>query len=312
MQRVLITDGKNVCADLIRRALTASYPDAGSVALVLDRPKDARHGDYACNVALQLARSLKLPPREIATTIAAAMPSSPFVEKAEVAGAGFINVFLKQTFKQTVVNQVLELEARYGTHDFGAGKRTQVEFVSANPTGPLHVGHGRGAAFGASLANVLQAVGFDVEREYYVNDAGRQMDILALSTWLRYLEHVGETVPFPANAYQGDYVRTMAATLFKMQGARYSRPAAEVLRELPSADDDAEAHLDALIVRAKTLLGTDYERIHAYAMQEQLADCREDLTEFGVVFDNWYSERSLYGSGLLARTLAQLRESGHV
>ena len=154
------------------------------------RRKQAAHGDYACKVALQLAKLLKRAPRDIAAQLVAALPASPYLEKAEIAGAGFINLFLKRSFKQQVVNRILAAGAAYGTSALGRRKKVQVEFVSANPTGPLHVGHGRGAAYGASLANVLAAAGFDVSREYYVNDAGRQMDILALSTWLRYLEAV--------------------------------------------------------------------------------------------------------------------------
>ena len=185
---------------------------AAHASIVLDRPKEARHGDYACNVALQLARELKRSPREIARTLVEALPSAPFLEKAEVAGAGFINLFLDPCIQAGDRRTRCWGTARtYGESTLGRRKKVQVEFVSANPTGPLHVGHGRGAAYGASLANVLAAAGFDVQREYYVNDAGRQMDILALSTWLRYLELAGERVPFPPNAYQGEYVRDMAA-----------------------------------------------------------------------------------------------------
>jgi arginyl-tRNA synthetase len=188
----------------------------------------------------------------------------------------------------------------------------QIEFVSANPTGPLHVGHGRGAAYGASLGNVLDAAGFQVEREYYVNDAGRQMDILALSTWLRYLEQNGVTVDFPPNAYRGEYVRAMGHALHEKHGARYVRAAEDLLLDLPDAAADPEAHLDALIARAKSLLGAGYEQIHAHALNEQLADCRQDLTEFGVVFDNWYSERSLYDSGRVERAVARLQDAAHL
>ena len=162
--------------------------------IVLETPRQSAHGDYACTVALQLAKLLRRAPREIAAQLVAALPASQYLEKAEIAGAGFINLFLKRSFKQQVVNRILATGATYGTSALGRRKKVQVEFVSANPTGPLHVGHGRGAAYGASLANVLAAAGFDVSREYYVNDAGRQMDILALSTWLRYLEACGVTV----------------------------------------------------------------------------------------------------------------------
>jgi arginyl-tRNA synthetase len=300
------------CAKLLDAALRHVAPDQVAVGITLDRPKSAQHGDFACNVALQLAKPLRARPREIAERLVAALPSSPHVERAEIAGAGFINLFLKRSVKQRLVNHILRLGREYGRIALGQKKKVQVEFVSANPTGPLHVGHGRGAAFGASVANVLDAAGFDVVREYYVNDAGRQMDILALSTWLRYLELANEVAPFPSNAYQGGYVREIARALRAAHGTRFVRPASEVTAAAPDVAADAEAHLDALISNAKRLLGVDYDTVYAYALNDQLADCRNDLTEFGVVFDHWYSERSLYESGRVARTLAKLEEAGHV
>ena len=295
---------------LFEEAIRAVAPAPPASGIVLEKPKQAEHGDYACSVALQLARSLKRAPREIAARLVAALPASPYVERAEVAGAGFINLFLKRSFKQQVVNRILESGAGYGTGTRGQRKKVQVEFVSANPTGPLHVGHGRGAAYGASLANVLAASGFDVAREFYVNDFGRQMDILALSTWLRYQELCGETVPFPANAYQGEYVRSMAAAVRAEHGARFRRGAGTFTAAL--AEPDEELRLDAMIEAAKHALGTDYEIIHLFALEVQLADCRSDLTEFGVTFDQWYSERSLYDSGRIERALKRLEEGGHV
>ena len=311
MPQPLPADATASCAQLLSDALETAWPQARA-GIVLERPKEIRHGDYACNVALQLARPLKRAPREIAQAIVKALAPSPIIEKAEVAGAGFINLFLKLSFKQRFVNTVLASGEAYGRSAGGQQKKLQVEFVSANPTGPLHVGHGRGAAYGASLANVLEAAGFEVEREYYVNDAGRQMDILALSTWLRYLEVAGESVPFPGNAYQGDYVRAMAGALRGARGDAYVKPVAAIVRDLPDAAADAEGHLDALIARAKELLGPAYDEIHAHALGEQLADCRQDLTEFGVVFDRWFSERSLYDSGRVAAAIARLAEAGHV
>ena len=306
------TDAKAACARMIADALATAWPDAAPAAIVLDRSKDPLHGDYACNVALQLARVLKRKPREIAEAIVAALPASPLVEKAEIAGAGFINLFLALSFKQALVTQILTEGADFGRSTLGRRKKVQIEFVSANPTGPLHVGHGRGAAYGASLANVLDASGFDVAREYYVNDAGRQMDILALSAWLRYLELDGAGIEFPPNAYRGDYVHAMARALHERDGARYARPVSALLQGLPDAAADPEAHLDALIARSKTLLGAGYDDIHAYVLDQQLADCREDLTQFGVVFDTWYSERSLYDSGRVKDIIDRLTASGHI
>ncbi|MGH8699801.1 MAG: arginine--tRNA ligase, partial [Burkholderiales bacterium] len=217
---------------------------------------------------------------------------------------------LSDAARRTVIADVLQKGAAYGRSCLGAGQRVQVEFVSANPTGPLHVGHGRGAAYGAALSDLLEAAGFRVEREYYINDAGRQMDILALSTWLRYLELCGERVPYPANAYQGEYVRSMARALHSGHGAQFRHGAGAFAAAL--AEPDEELRLDALIELAKRKLGADYETIHGFALKEQLADCRSDLAEFGVTFDGWFSERSLYDSGRVARALHRLEERGHV
>ncbi|MDD3528558.1 MAG: arginine--tRNA ligase [Gallionellaceae bacterium] len=298
-------------ADLFRQAVAAVAPD-GTVAIELDRPKQASHGDYACNAAMQLARALKRNPREVAAEIIAALPASERVKKVEIAGPGFINCFLKPIAKQCLVGHVLAQGGDYGRTDGGKGEKVQVEFVSANPTGPLHVGHGRGAAFGASLANCLAFAGHDVYREYYVNDAGRQMDILAVSTWLRYLELNGEFVEFPGNAYQGDYVKRMAEGIYALHGDRYKRAAADVLAGAPDRGEAPEEHLDHLIACAKRLLGPDYAYIHGYALEEQLGDGRNDLTEFGVTFDHWFSERTLHDAGLIDRHVATLQKHGHI
>ncbi len=299
-------------AQLLRDAISTIAPEALPPAVSLERPKRAEHGDFASSVALSLAKTLKRSPRDIADAMVRAMPASPHVAKAEIAGAGFINIFLKPETKRAVVPLILAHAASYGRNSAGRGDKVQIELVSANPTGPLHVGHGRGAAFGASLANVLAAAGYDVAREYYVNDAGRQIDILALSTWLRYLELAGSTVPFPANAYQGDYVRTMAQALLERVGARYCRDASEILPATDDATLDPESLLDILIENAKCALGPDYAAIHAYALQEQLADGRNDLAEFGVEFDYWYSEKSLFDSGRVERAVARLADAGHL
>jgi len=305
-------DARAHLAGLLAQALHEVAPGRTDAAIALDRPKHTGHGDYACNVALQLAKALQRPPREIATRLVAALPASPVLEKAEVAGAGFINLFLKRAFKQQAVSRILRTGAAYGNLELGRKKKVQLEFVSANPTGPLHVGHGRGAAYGASLANVLTAAGFDVAREYYVNDAGRQMDILALSTWLRYLDLCGVAVSFPGNAYQGEYVREMARKLYDRHKVRFKRDAPAVTTAEWPASADEEARLDALIAVAKSVLVADYEVVYGFALNEQLADCRDDLAEFGVAFDNWFSERSLYDSGRVERAVKMLEEKGHV
>ncbi len=315
-------DSKAHLTGLLRAALESVAP--GSDADIrLERPKQSNHGDFASNLALQLARALKANPRQVAERLVHELPVSAWVEKAEVAGAGFINFTLTPAAKIAVVARALEQGEAFGRG--GGGKNIQVEFVSANPTGPLHVGHGRGAAYGASLASLLAFAGNRVCREYYVNDAGRQMDILGLSTWLRYLELFGEAVPFPPNAYQGDYVRGMAEQIQEAHGDRYVHPADAVLSCAPPAPprpDDGnyspeekaqlEIHLDGLIAAAKDLLGEEWSYVHRHALNEQLADCREDLEEYGVHFDCWFSERSLYDTGMVAKVVAELEQRGHL
>jgi arginyl-tRNA synthetase len=304
-------DVKSHLAALLERALEQVAPGT-SASVALERPKVAEHGDFSCNLALQLAKPLKRNPRDVAQALVSALPASPVMERAEIAGAGFINLFLRPDAKRNVVRRVLMQGDAYGRLAVGQGRKVQVEFVSANPTGPLHVGHGRGAAYGASLANVLAAAGFDVQREFYVNDAGRQMDILALSTWLRYLALQGVIVPFPPNAYQGEYVREMAAAIAAAHGKRYVRDAQRVMHGVPALEEDAEAYLDALIANARQVLGEDYAYVHGYALTEQLGDCRNDLQEFGVTFDHWFSERSLYEAGHVERALVRLQAAGHL
>ena len=305
-------DLKSHLTELLQIALEQVTPDSSGVTILLERPKLASHGDYACNLALQLAKPLKCNPRDLACSLLAAMPASPLLLKAEVAGAGFINLHLRPGAKQDIVRQVLETGDSFGRSDLGGGLRVQVEFVSANPTGPLHVGHGRGAAFGASLANVLDAAGYRVEREYYVNDAGRQMDILALSGWLRYLELCGVPVDFPSNAYRGDYVRNMAGQIHALHGARYARDPATWATGLANAETDPEAHIDQLVAGAKFALGQDFGYFHDFVLAEQLGDCRDDLREFGVTFDHWFSERSLFETGLVEQAVRRLEDRGHV
>jgi len=305
-------DSKTQLADLLRAALLSVAPEQADTPINLERPKQAGHGDFASNLALQLAKPLKRNPRDLANLLLAELPASSLVAKAEVAGAGFINFTLVSDAKTAIVQRVLEQGEAFGRGQ-KSGVKVQVEFVSANPTGPLHVGHGRGAAYGASLSDVLDFAGFDVTREYYINDAGRQMDILALSTWLRYLDLFGITVAFPPNAYQGDYVKDMAAQIKEAHADRFAKvSAADVLQGAPSVEADKEGHLDALIANAKNLLGSDYAWVHGFALTEQLGDGREDLEEFGVTFDKWFSERSLFDTGLVEKAVTELEARGHL
>ncbi|MDP1610839.1 MAG: arginine--tRNA ligase [Sulfuritalea sp.] len=314
----LVFDARRHLTGLLRTALASVAPGQGLTEIILERPKQASHGDFASNLAMQLARELKTNPRQIAERLVRELPPSPHVTKVEIAGAGFINFTLAPSARTAVVAAVLAAESGFGrgpAKNGRAARRLQVEFVSANPTGPLHVGHGRGAAYGASLASLLAFAGFEVTREFYVNDAGRQMDILAVSAWLRYLELFDEPVPFPPNAYQGGYVQEMAEQIKQAHGDRYVHPAEAVLACLPpgvqgAADD--EARLDALILAGKDLLGEDWAYVHSHVLNEQLTDCRADLEEFGVHFDVWFSERSLYDTGMVARAVAALEKSGHI
>ncbi|MDR1662300.1 MAG: arginine--tRNA ligase [Azoarcus sp.] len=318
----MTADIKTHLADLMRAALVSLAPDRADALIVLERPKQASHGDFACNLALQLAGTMKRNPRALAQLLLSEIPPSPFVAKIEIAGAGFINFHLTRAAKREAVRAILEQGGDFGCSALGNRKKVLIEFVSANPTGPLHVGHGRGAAYGASLANLLAYAGWDVTREYYVNDAGRQMDILAVSAWLRYQELHGTDIPFPPNAYQGDYVRRMAMEMKIAHGAKYVRAANDILAGAPGlpdiqrADDDAkalrEAHLDALIANGKRLLGEDWNYVHDHVLNEQLEDCRGDLEEFGVQFDVWFSEKSLFDTGLVERCIERLRRAGHV
>jgi arginyl-tRNA synthetase len=282
---------------------------------VVERTRDAQHGDFACNIALRLAKLAGRKPRELAESIVAALPASALLQRAEVAGAGFINFYLASDTQGAVLKQVLAQGEAYGRNNAGAGQKIVLEFVSANPTGPLHVGHGRQAAWGSTLANLLRATGHDVHREYYINDAGRQVDILTASVWLRYLEHCGETLPFPENGYRGEYVHAIGAQLQQSQGAALHHAAATVLAGLPpdAPVGDKEKYVDALIARMQALLGNGgFQAVMELALSAMLSDIREDLASFGVEFERWYSERSLSGSGAIESALARLEQQGQL
>jgi len=286
--------------------------DARDTRPGVERTRDPAHGDFACNVAMQLARPARRNPRQLAQAIVAALPPSELVTKVEIAGPGFINFFLSPVAYQAEIARALEAGDGYGRGTSGAGRRAIVEFVSANPTGPLHVGHGRHAAFGATLANLLAATGWEVHREYYVNDAGRQMNILAASVWLRYLELSGESFAFPANGYRGDYVVPIAEKLRAAERDRLVHPAAEVFAALPPdepAGGDKDRYIDAVVHRMQALLGTaGFRRVFDLGLDDILDDIRDDLAGFGVTYDRWYSERSLSEDGAIDRALARLTE----
>ena len=306
---------------LLEHAL-AALRDDGDLTLdplpdiAVERSRGDGHGDFASPIALALARVARRKPREIAERIVARLPESASIASVEIAGPGFINFSVATAAFTETVRRIIGSGVQSTRSAFGDGRRVQVEFVSANPTGPLHVGHGRGAANGASVANILEAVGFDVQREYYVNDAGRQMHILALSVWLRYLERRGQAVPFPSNGYRGAYVHDIAAALERDIGGDFAVDIETLMNGVPAdapAGGDKEAHVDALIGRARSLLGAQrYEQVFAHARDMEVADIRSDLEEFGVVYDKWFSERTLIDAGDVERSVARLRERGHV
>ena len=282
----------------------------------IERTRDAQHGDFASNLALMLAKPAKANPRDLAIKIIAALPQHDAVMKVELAGPGFINFFINPNSQYQIVSQIHTQGRDFGLSTVGAGKKVQVEFVSANPTGPLHVGHGRGAAYGSAVADLLKAVGFEVHREYYVNDAGRQMDILATSIWFRYLEECGELVHFPSNAYRGDYVREIASDIHKNTNNDYRRPIELVMENIPPDEPqggDKDTHIDALIERMKTLLGLPlYRDFFQIGLESILDDIKADLIEFGVDYQQWFSERDLMDDGSVEKALERLRAGGHL
>ncbi len=282
----------------------------------LERTRDPAHGDFASNVALRLAKAAKRSPRELAQAIVQAIPRNDLIRSAEVAGAGFINFRLAQDLYLRELVRVHEHGDAWGRATLPQPHRVLVEFVSANPTGPMHVGHGRQAAYGDALARLLAAAGHSVVREYYVNDAGRQMEILTVSVWLRYLEACGETLVFPSNAYRGDYVLPVAASLRARIGDALRHPAAAVFANLPpdAADGgDKDQYVDALIARGRTLLGeAAWQYLLDTGRDAMLADIREDLDAFGVTFDIWTSEKAFADSGAIDRALERLREQGRL
>ena len=275
-------------AGLLETARTAVAPAQSGVGVVIERPKQAQHGDYACNVAMQLAKPLKRNPRDIAAALIAALPASPYVAKAEIAGAGFINFFLKPEAHQAAVARILALGAAYGRSDVGGKRKVQVEFVSANPTGPLHVGHGRQAALGDAIAALLEAQGYAVTREFYYNDAGVQIQNLALSVQARAKGIKPGDAGWPEAAYQGEYIQDIAADFLagKTVGAADGAPV--------SGTGDCD----------------DLESIRKFAVAYLRHEQDVDLQKFDVAFDVYYLESSLYAEGKVDAVVKGLIASG--
>jgi arginyl-tRNA synthetase len=307
---------KHIVAELVSHALTG-LPElaeaAGDLVIesTVERTRDASHGDFASNVAMRLAKPARKSPRDIAASIVEQLGDNDAIDKVEIAGPGFINFYLSPGAFHAELESILVQAGNYGRQAPKDHPKILLEFVSANPTGPLHVGHGRHGSYGATVGNLLEAAGYPVHREYYVNDAGRQMDILGVSVWLRYLESKGIEVPFPSGGYRGDYIRDIAGAVDKTGVAEVSADA--VLEGLPAdgEGDAKEAYVEALIARARGLLGeSGFDHIRQQSLDSIRDDIEEDLAEFGVTFDKWYSEQSLTKSDAIDRALAVLEERG--
>ncbi|TVM34558.1 arginine--tRNA ligase [Oceanidesulfovibrio marinus] len=270
-------------SDHVRQA-GLQWPDKAS----LEPPKDKKFGDLASNLAMVLAGQAKAKPRDIAQRMADDLATHPEIDSVEIAGPGFVNVTFSPAFWQQSVPEILRAGDEYGHVDVGAGKKVQVEYVSANPTGPLHIGHGRGAALGDSIARILRFTGHDVETEYYLNDAGRQMNLLGMSVWVRLKQSLGMDVALPEDCYKGDYIEDIAA---------------DVLKDHPELADAAKSD-DADVIAS----ALDICRVAA--MTEILNGIKKDLADFGVEHQVWFSELSLVETGVVEKTLAALKEQG--
>ncbi len=270
----------------------------------IDHSKDKSQGDFATNIAMVLSKQARCSPKVLAEKIVAKIENSEHVKQVQIAGPGFINFFMSQDSNTKVVEQILDQTNNFGLSKFGDGQKVLLEFVSANPTGPLHVGHGRGAAYGATVSNLLQAIGFKVDNEYYVNDAGRQMDILATSVYLRYIE----TDKFPDNGYKGDYIFDIAKKISDVEKLDiFSGVYAD-----EKDGGDKEKHIDDLIANCKKALDSDYKKVFDLSINNILSGIKDDLAEFGVEYQQWFSEQSLVDSGLSQTTVKSLQESGNI
>ena len=302
---------KKCIQDLINEGLINEMPSK----VRLDHTKDKSHGDYATNIALMLAKQAKTSPLELAKIIVNQLEDASFIKKTEIAGPGFINFFLSDASSTSIVSEIIELGEMYGKSEIGKGQSILLEYVSANPTGPLHVGHGRGAAYGATVSNLLRNIGFKVDNEYYVNDAGRQMDILTVSIFLRYLSLCGEQIRFPDNGYQGQYINDIADSIVVESGESFKQSADIVFENICKdgiEGGDKESHIDELIVRAKDLLGDNFQTVFQVGIESILGGIKDDLADFGVRFEKWFSEQSLIDSGLSESCITRLKDSGHI
>jgi arginyl-tRNA synthetase len=269
-------DLKRALIELIQQSISVIAPEQQAATITLERPKQAQHGDFACNIAMQLAKSLKRNPRDVAKDLIGDLPPSPYLEKAEIAGPGFINFFLTANAKQQVVKSIFHAGEKFGRQRVAQPEKIVVEFVSANPTGPLHVGHGRQAALGDAISTLLETQGHDVSREFYYNDAGNQIANLGISVQVRIKQARGEKIELPEDGYRGDYIVEIAQ------------------RYVEQNIGDVQ----------------DLKAITAFAVQELRKEQDRDLQAFGVKFDTYYLESSLYTDGKVDKTVAALQAAG--
>ncbi len=282
----LVEVEEKVKKEIVKAILQANLAEKSQIpAIELEKPKEKSHGDFAANIAMQLARVARMAPRQIAEKIVENIDKEENdIDLIEIAGPGFINFFMKQDFLSNIVGTILHQKENYGKTDAGKDKRVQVEFVSVNPTGDLHLGHARGAAFGDVLCNVFEAAGYDVEREYYINDAGNQIDQLAVSIEARYFQALGKESVMPEDGYYGEDIIDVGKKLAEQYKDEW-------------VEKDREDRLAFF---------------RDYGLQYELGKIKEDLDAFGVYFDHWFSEMSLYKTNKIKETLAQLEEKGYI
>lgn len=309
--------------DLQNQGLLPNQSEVVFPEVAIEPTKDESHGDYATNFALAASKLAKSNPRALAEKLVIALnteKNKSYISKIDIAGPGFINFFLAPDVYHQVIIDIHNYASDYGKSEFGANKKIHLEYVSANPTGPLHVGHGRHAAFGACVANLLDFIGFDVHREYYVNDAGRQMQILALSLWLRYLEINDVQMNLPKKAYQGEYIKEIALKLKEQEQLRlcadelvttFNQKVAAL--DITDNEEDGDAYVDANIAILKEVLGSlDFKVCLDLVLTEILRDIKEDLAEFGVHYDNWFSEDQMIAEGAVPTTIAALEKKDYL
>lgn len=285
------------------------------IQIKIEHTKDKQHGDYATNIALVLCKDSKYLAKDLAKEIIARIEHSPIIKKIAIAGPGFINFFLSEESNSSIIKNILQLKTNYGHSNIGQGKKILLEFVSANPTGPLHVGHGRGAAYGATIANLMRVIGFKVDNEYYVNDAGRQMDILAVSIFLRYISLFNKQIIFPENGYQGRYIKNIAKKIFTKDGDLWLQDDIKLFLELYQTEPqekDQEKHIDNLIKQSKELLQDNFKTFFKAGMDFILSDIKKDLSEFGIEYQKWFSELYMKDNNLIKKIIKKLQNKSYI